>query len=289
MVSAILLTIRRFTRHPALQALLLMVLWEWQGNDFETFRNIIKHPFDSVLTILLFYFISFIIVEIFHKIGSDIVFVSEASLRNKLHELIEESQDYLLIVSPYLDPGNVLIESIISASKRGVEITFIHNSNQTKKPNLSHDFNRLLDAGVIIYNHPRLHSKLYVSDRAAIVCSLNLVAGSYSDSLESGVHTNEREFREDCEQYIDTTILDSDQCKMTIREDLSPQEGYCISTRKKIGFNPVRPVEYNVWKAKSGSIAGKYCHLCGCESETTIQQPLCSNCQELQNTGIIDS
>jgi len=187
----------------------------------------------------------------------------------------------LYLVSPYLDPGNVLLEAIIKAARRGVDVKLIHNSNQIMKSHLAKDFTRLLDSGVTIYNHPRLHSKVYHNEQFSLVCSLNLVTSSYSNSFESGILSTRRPVRKQVLEYIDDTILGSDQCSRTMKEQLPQSEGFCISTKKPIPFNIHQPVEYNEYKANSGNLIGKYCHSCSCEVSTSLQQPLCATCQDL--------
>ena len=54
-------------------------------------------------------------------------------------------------------------------------------------------------------------------------------------------------------------------------------KGYCISSKTRIFYNIKSPMERSVYLS-SGNRSGKYCHKCGKESETTIEEPLCEDC-----------
>ena len=248
--------------------------------NFETVRNIIEEPVPSIFALIFLYLISYIIAEGMFKLLANTKFINESVLRTGLDEIIFEAEEVMYLVSPYLEPGNVLIESILATRRKGVKIIMIYNTNQKIKAKLNQDLKRLIDAGVLLYNHPRLHSKLYANEKAALICSLNLVKGSYSESFESGIKTTALDIREEILGYIKTVILESDQCAETKKEDLPQQDGYCISTKKTISYDPSHPVEYSEYKSTSGKIVGKYCHSCGEESNTSINAPFCDNCHE---------
>ncbi len=102
-------------------------------------------------------------------------------------------------------------------------------------------------------------------------------------SFESGVCSNERNIRLNSVDYIKYQILDSDLTKETKIESLPPNHGFCISTKTKMDYDPTKPVEYKVFMSISRPIIGKYCYSCGVEAETSVQQPFCANCQELNS------
>ena len=273
----------RLIKSPASLGFVLAFAWEWLKLDFGTVRRITESPISSIIGLLFLYFISYFISVGLLKLTANTDFITESILRTELDEIIFEAEDYLYLVSPYLDPGNVLIESILATRRRNVDVVLIHNSNQIIKPRLNQDFNRLINSGVKVLNHPRLHSKIYINDKTALICSLNLVAGSYTESFESGISTTDQEIRYEALGYIDSVILESDQCNETKKEDLPPQEGFCISSKKTISFDPTHPVEYSEYKSNPGKIVGRYCHSCGKESNTSIGAPFCENCHEIHS------
>jgi len=276
--------IRKFIFHPFVFMTLGAIFFEWKMYHFVDIKEFFKDPLGSIIRLSLGYFVGYIAVKILQKVLTETEFITETNLKIKIENIIDQSKEFLYIISPYLDPGNVLIESIIKAKRNNIKVILIHNTNQIKKVQLSDDFSRLLSAGVEIYNHPRLHSKIYLNESESLVTSLNLISGSYTNSFESGIYCDYRSVRKSIEAYIHDTILKSDKCTMTNLNDLPPNEGYCIITGQKIPYNPERPIEYNEYKSHGKSVLGKYCHLCGQEVQTTVEVPFCANCQELKNS-----
>ena len=56
--------------------------------------------------------------------------------------------------------------------------------------------------------------------------------------------------------------------------------GYYISSKTRITYNAKSLMERSLYLS-SGNRSGKYCHKCGKESETTIEEPLCEDCKRL--------
>ena len=54
--------------------------------------------------------------------------------------------------------------------------------------------------------------------------------------------------------------------------------GYYISSKTRITYNAKSLMERSLYLS-SGNRSGKYCHKCGKESETTIEEPLCEDCK----------
>ncbi len=159
----------------------------------------------------------------------------------------------------------------------------VYNSHQIVKPKLSTELNRLISGGVQVFTHPRLHSKLYINEDDILICSLNLVAGSYTESFEAGIHTEDPEIVEQAKAYVEERILQSDQCNPVKIENLPPSLGYCIKTKKEIKFDKDYPVEYKEFKADGLNTIGKYCHSCGNSAETSVSHPFCIECDELHS------
>ena len=274
---------RNYIFHPAFLAIIVALLWEWKKLHFQTIKDFPNEPISTIIVIGLLYGASFLIVIGIQKLFSESEFLTETELKTKLEEIIKETDDFLYIISPYLDPGNVLLEAILSTKRKNVKVVLVHNSSQVKKVQLRNDFTRLINSGVEIYNHPKLHSKIYLNESSSLITSLNLISGSFSNSFESGMYISSRSDRKSIYDYINKTILGSDMCVPTQIEDLPQQEGYCIRTKQKIPFNPERPIEYNEYKSHGSSVVGKYCHSCGQEVQTTVELPFCANCQELHS------
>jgi len=66
--------------------------------------------------------------------------------------------------------------------------------------------------------------------------------------------------------------------------------GYCIGCRGKVVYDPRRPlcnICYKKWEVNTGKFRiypQKYCHTCGEGWRTTINNPICSSCQQKSRT-----
>jgi cardiolipin synthase len=105
-----------------------------------------------------------------------------------ISEIIDASRETLDIVNPYVaDPPSV--RRIVSAAQRGVKVRLLVPA-KANNPVLAlaqrHHHTAMLDAGVVIWEHPRMvHSKAFVRDKIEVlVGTCNLEAWSLKRSYE---------------------------------------------------------------------------------------------------------
>ena len=169
-----------------------VMLWDLTWNDFSSFLHPLNLSGDTLFELAIIFGLSMYAIIGFRSMReTDTIFSTDTDLRTAVEDVIHEAQKRLYLISPYLDPGNLLVESVLGARRRGAKVTMIYNSHQVVKPKLASELNRLIAGGVKVYTHPRLHSKIYINESDVLICSLNLVAGSYTESFESGVHTGD--------------------------------------------------------------------------------------------------
>lgn len=269
---------------PWVLAAILTGIWLFTWNDSDAFI-VTDYIIQSWENILSTYFLWFFAVLGFRSLRPETEFAVDSDLRTAVEDIISEADASLYLISPYLDPGNNLVESVLEARRRGAEVKLLYNSHQVLKPKVVRDIHRLLEGGVEVYTHNRLHSKLYVNESSVLISSLNLVAASYTESFEAGVISDDPQLYNSSRTYIETRLFESDLCSRITGESLPPSNGFCICTKKDIPFDRQHPVEYGEFKSKGGAIKGKYCHSCSTESETTIANPFCTNCEELHSMG----
>ena len=104
--------------------------------------------------------------------------------------VIDAATERLDVMNPYLtDPG--MIDRIISAAERGVKVRIVVpgiSNNVPADAALRHNFPRLLEAGVEIWEYPVvMHAKVTVADDAVIVGSLNYDAWALYRNLEAAL------------------------------------------------------------------------------------------------------
>jgi cardiolipin synthase len=116
-------------------------------------------------------------------------------------------------MNPYLtDPG--IIDGIVAAAQRGVHVRVLvpkHSNNEPAQYALEHSYDRLLSAGIEIWEHPAvMHAKVIVADGLIIVGTINLDAWALYRDLEIGLIINDPQiastFRGD---FIEPQILRS--------------------------------------------------------------------------------
>jgi len=227
----------------------------------------------AILNYLILYAIVLLLLMLISKIFSDVSTCFNSDITVSLQSLLEESSEFIYLVSPFLNPGNLIIEEIIKKRSQGVEITIIHNTNEINKSEFISFFNRVHGLGIRFVNNPNLHAKIYCSEKDVIITSMNLTTSSIENSLEAGISTKYRVLRRDVLAFIND-ILASDLTKETTIKNAKISIGFCIKTKQRIAFNPKKPVAYHVYRSDRNPL-GKYCHYCGVECESSIEKPFC--------------
>jgi cardiolipin synthase len=102
-------------------------------------------------------------------------------------EVIEHAVGRLDIMNPYITDAG-MIERIVDAADRGVAVRLLTSEASNNEPAdaaLKHEYPRLLDAGVEIWENPAvMHAKVTVTDTTAIIGSINYDAWALYRNLE---------------------------------------------------------------------------------------------------------
>lgn len=202
---------------------------------------------------------------------------STKELDSEIDELFNTSNHFLYIITPYFIPGENRLKSIRNACKDGCTVKILVHINALNDERTINDLKRLKEAGCSIYTHPHLHSKIYLNEYAAITGSVNLVKGSFENSLEIGIKTTNVAQHREILNLIKNEYLDDDDIEEFVESNL--KYGFCIRTKSKIRFNIKLPIMYEEYKT-SDDKSGKYCHKCGQDAITSINQPLCGECNK---------
>lgn len=213
---------------------------------------------------------------------------------SQLYRLVSEAQRHLFLVSPYvsLDKLRTLVRHLQAALARGVKVKLVIRDKDVSTGNsdalASESIRPLRDAGMEIFVLKDLHAKIYLSEKNALLTSLNLLESSFNNSIEVGTWltagTPEYERlvgflrKEIHPTAVKVTALPepavlavaptssparkSPARRQTAREDSPPsmdfafedsddEEGSCIRCAESIDFEPERPLCkdcYAVWK-----------------------------------------
>lgn len=104
--------------------------------------------------------------------------ISDSFINSHLLELIEKSEKYLVLVSPYLKLWGHLETQLENSIKRGVDVKVYYRSSEEKKYKTTYD--KLTKMGLKVYKIDTLHSKLYLSEKEGLMTSMNLLDFSKS-------------------------------------------------------------------------------------------------------------
>lgn len=95
-------------------------------------------------------------------------------------EILNQAEEYVHIMTPYLVPGHEMMQALIYAAKRGIDVKIIlpHIPDKKYAFALAHSYyKKLVLSGVKIYEYTPgfVHSKVFVSDnKKAVVGAINL-------------------------------------------------------------------------------------------------------------------
>jgi len=133
--------------------------------------------------------------------------IQPAEISGKIMTLIDQSEQYIIIISPYnkFDNWKKLKNRIEKAQKRGVKISWYIRS---KIKGNSEQVKRL---GVTPIEIDNLHCKLYLNEKNAVVTSMNLHEYSDNSSIDIGYFISNEEQYKELIEYIRIFIKPSER------------------------------------------------------------------------------
>ena len=236
--------------------------------------------------------------------------ITDQEIPNEIINLIKESEEYVVIVSPYLDLWGHLTTQLKMKIERGVSIQLHYRTNEVKSKTLK----ELKQIGVKLNNIDTLHSKLYLSEKKGIISSMNLYKFSSEESREMGLVSDERSLLKQYKHYIENELTnepiipkksfldmgkdflvnqlkdDEVEEKVETKKSYKPTfkrtqlngDGHCIRCSTSIPYNMKSPYCgkcYKSWnKYKNKSFTENHCHQCSKDWETTFLKPICMSC-----------
>ena len=210
--------------------------------------------------------------------------------------MIEKSEKEVILISPYINIWGHLTQTIETAIDKEVNIELYYRANDNDKSSVDYELDKSLrkleKLGVKVYDIPNLHTKLYLSEKSAIMSSMNLYEHSSKENEEIGLYTEDEILLKQFKSYssdlikrsYDYTLKDKILNKIDdwLYED--ENEGSCIRCESIIEQNLKRPLCldcFNEWKKfKNYDYEEQYCHKCSTQSKTTIKKPLCNECKD---------
>lgn len=130
--------------------------------------------------------------------------IKPSEISGKIMTLIEESDKFVIIVSPYIKISKwyKLLKKLEKLKSRNIPTYFIIRESESNQIS----FQELEGLGMTYQAIPDLHCKLYLNEKQVIVSSMNLLNSSEINSLEIAYSTeNDKEYQElieFCERYL---------------------------------------------------------------------------------------
>lgn len=230
----------------------------------------------------------------------------------RLVAIIRDAKESVVLISPYVTMGaeDRVGRAVREALARGVKVVLVtREDDQTPLTERTAEILLpLIRQGLSWGTVPGLHAKLYFSESAALVTSLNLLSSSFLNTIEVGLVSDDKDARDSVRQFVKRDIepylqapstgmplakwleqqqrspaRDASRSKNSVRtERRQRQQGHCIRCRTGIPLNPMRPycsgcfAEWAEWENED--YRDNHCHACGDEFRATMRKPLCRDC-----------
>ena len=111
-------------------------------------------------------------------------FLTTAGVNYHLEELIKQSNERLVLISPYLRLSTRIRDLLEDKNRMKIDIRVVYGKSELRP-----DENNWLESMTWIRTSycTNLHAKCYMSERAALITSMNLYEFSQQNNLEMGV------------------------------------------------------------------------------------------------------
>lgn len=232
-----------------------------------------------------------------------------AEISTEVVKLIQESREYCYLVTPYFKPWPLLERVLDEAKQRGHRITMIarvddqrpHQIRQLEQMQARFQFE------MIELSH--VHMKLYVSEKAAILSSMNLYDSSQERNYEVGyLFDDRRTARTFLDDIVEAELLSAppvkvlkgwfsgdDEARRAQFEALiggMDAHGFCVVCGQKCDLDRSTSPSYircrPCWSTSpdrdNWDLTVAFCHYCGKEHRARGSAPLHDPCKlELQS------
>jgi len=111
-----------------------------------------------------------------------------------LKKLIDQANDKLYLISPYLQLNNQLKISLEDRHKFSIDIIVIYGKVSDINPDDSNWLHSM--PGIKLLFHKDLHAKCYFNEKEAIVTSMNLYMFSQQNNVEMGIYISKEKDEE---------------------------------------------------------------------------------------------
>ena len=225
-------------------------------------------------------------------------FLKTTGVSYHLQQLIDNADETLILISPFLKVNDRLRQSLEDKDRMKIDIRVIYGKNELAPKEI--DWLRSLQFIRTSFLE-NLHAKCYLSEKEAILTSMNLYEYSQIHNEEMGIHITKEDDSElygDIRAEAQRLLRISDEIRVSVEKVSKEKEivtvkknekgvsarekGFCIRCKKDIALNISAPyclACFKSWKKYSNTTYDeKHCHSCGKEHKTTMEKPVCYDC-----------
>lgn len=225
-------------------------------------------------------------------------FLKTTGVSYHLQQLIDNANESLILISPFLKVNDRLRQSLEDKDRMKIDIRVVYGKNELAPKEI--DWLRSLQFVRTSFLE-NLHAKCYLSEKEAILTSMNLYEYSQVNNEEMGIYITKED---DAELYGEIRIEAqrllriADEIRVSVEKVSKEKEinsqkkeskaattgskGFCIRCKKEITLDITAPYCascYRSWKRYSNTTyKEKYCHNCGKEYSATMGKPVCYDC-----------
>ena len=228
-------------------------------------------------------------------------FLTTEGVSDRLTNIIREAEEFIWLVSPFINPSDRLKERIYDAQKAGVQVNLIYGKKQRQRGKEEWFTSR---EWISTYYYEELHAKCYLNESKALLTSMNLVEYSEQNNREMGILIS----RKDEQNIYGQILAETESIKGASRViNVSPNKlkvgaaggeksiankliqetpeaysvqlkGFCIQCKGTLDFDRERPLCNADYWTKGRTKPKNFCHRCGQPHPATIKKPLCNVC-----------
>jgi len=223
-------------------------------------------------------------------------FLDTTGVSYHLQQLINNANEKLILISPYLKLNERLKQSLEDKDRMKIDVRIIYGKSELE-PAENNWLKSLRSIRTSFCQN--LHAKCYLSENAAIITSMNLYEFSQINNNEMGVYvdkTDDEQLYADIHTEAMRLVRISDEIKVSVAKvpksddkpiktatkPLSSVSGFCIRCGEKIKLNPMAPYCpncFNSWKKyENEEYEEKYCHICRKPNKSSLIKPSCYEC-----------
>jgi phosphatidylserine/phosphatidylglycerophosphate/cardiolipin synthase-like enzyme len=229
-------------------------------------------------------------------------FLNTTGVSYHLEQLIDKSEEKLILISPYLQFTQRIKEHLENLNLRKRDIRIVYRESKLQ---IDEQTWLAKQIGIRTSLCKNLHAKCYLNEKEAIITSMNLYEFSQMNNNEMGIHitkADDPELYKATHDEVQRLLTISEEIRVTVqtvapagKEKSATKEveakvpparssgkamGFCIRTGVEIPFNVEKPLSYEAFKSWSKfgdpDYAEKYCHFSGEPShgETSVSKPI---------------